>query len=250
MENSSDDMDSYDVDDYIFGGDPDMVEETEESDANTEESDANTEESDADTEADTDTEADADTEADTGENSVDIEESEEDVFNKIVNYVITHDLALLKDILKKKIEDDEYYIHTIDEWCQSAFKGNTLLMLAVKFGHFEVIKHLLTLDTKDEKDEKAIDKLDNMGLSPLMVAVMKNSVKIVKLLVDKGAKITNFTKSDGSKLDIRKFSINANSNIYKILDTKPFSDEEEEDEDYIDDDAPCDAVPRLNLNEL
>lgn len=182
MENSSDDMDSYDVDDYIFGGgdeDKDNLIEAVKQLKKTHE------------------------DIKVGDN----DENEEDDFIKIVNYVITHDLALLKGILDKKIDEDP------DFDINRTFEGSTLLMLAVKYNHIAVVEYLLS----KKPDVKKPDVQNK--LTPLMQAVMNDNTKIVKLLVEAGADISKIYEKDEQKINIRDFSYRANSNIYKILDT-------------------------------
>ena len=60
--------------------------------------------------------------------------------------------------------------------------GNTALMFAVKSGKKEAVEYLL-------KQKATVDHVNNLGLTPLHLAVRKNSQDMVRVLLEYGADI-------------------------------------------------------------
>lgn len=67
-------------------------------------------------------------------------------------------------------------------------QGWTVLTVACRYGFYDVVEKLLTLQNID------VDLPENDGWTPLFFASYNNFPEVVKLLLDKGANINHITK--------------------------------------------------------
>ena len=79
-----------------------------------------------------------------------------------------------RKMVKMLVPSDDVDMNCVDA------DGNTPLMFAVKSGQREVVEYLL-------KNEAKVDYLNNKGISPLHLAVRKNSLLLARLILGYGA---------------------------------------------------------------
>ncbi|KYQ92184.1 ankyrin repeat-containing protein [Tieghemostelium lacteum] len=88
----------------------------------------------------------------------------------------------------------------------------TSLFFAVSNGHMEIVKKLLEYSQKvhDEKEHKEyLDSFNIHGVSPIHVAVLKNNMDLLKMLLESGADVNAYKKDGSTSLHIAAISGNA-----------------------------------------
>lgn len=101
-----------------------------------------------------------------------ISKSDKRLFNLIINVGVDPDYCFMV-----QNEDSEY------------LAGPTLLHSAIEHRRRDIVEALMALNAKIETEYK--DENNSIVLTPLILAVIKNDLEIVKILVESGANITH-----------------------------------------------------------